>query len=131
MPKIFQVNWFRKDKDGKFLWPGFGDNLRVLEWMLKRVTGQADATETPIGLLPKAEELDTDGLHLAEGALDALLDFDADGWRADMKAVGEYLEGYGERLPQKLRAEQRRVMAALEQSLDGLPAPKKAAAAFH
>lgn len=129
LPKVFHVNWFRKGANGKFLWPGFGDNLRVLEWMLKRVNGEVDATETPIGLLPNADDLDTEGLHLADGALDELLQFDADGWRAEMQAIGEYLEGYGDHLPDTLRAEQQRVAQALEQdSAQAAPARKSAAA---
>ncbi|HET9835390.1 MAG TPA: phosphoenolpyruvate carboxykinase (GTP), partial [Rhodanobacteraceae bacterium] len=127
LPKIFHVNWFRKGADGKFLWPGFGDNLRVLEWMLKRVNGEAGATEVPIGLLPNAEDLNTEGLHLPDGALDTLLDFDAQGWQSEIAAIGEYLDGYGDHLPEKLRAEQQRVAEALKREL-GAAAPAKKAA---
>ncbi|HET7557232.1 MAG TPA: phosphoenolpyruvate carboxykinase (GTP) [Rhodanobacteraceae bacterium] len=130
LPKIFHVNWFRKGADGKFLWPGFGDNLRVLEWMLRRANGQVGAVETPIGLLPNPEDLNTEGLHLADGALDTLLDFDVEGWQAELAAIGEYLEGYGDRLPGKLRAEQQRVAQALEQQSAGESAePARKAAA--
>jgi phosphoenolpyruvate carboxykinase (GTP) len=113
LPKIFHVNWFRKDAHGKFLWPGFGDNLRVLEWMLRRVEGSVGAVETPIGRLPQARDLDLDGLQLPAGALEQLLDVDADGWRKELAAIGEYLEEFGERTPAALQAEQRRVAAAL------------------
>ncbi|MER3547343.1 MAG: phosphoenolpyruvate carboxykinase, partial [Rhodanobacteraceae bacterium] len=129
LPKIFHVNWFRKNQDGKFLWPGFGDNLRVLEWMLKRVAGEVDAVETPIGLLPNAEDLHTDGLHIADGALDELLAFDADGWREEITAIGDYLDGYGDRLPEKLREEQQRVADALQRSASEAAPLRKAAAA--
>ena len=113
LPKIFHVNWFRKGSDGKFMWPGFGDNLRVLEWMLKRVEGSADALETPIGNLPKAADLNTEGLDIQPAALEQLLHVDREGWHAEMEAIGEYLAGYGERTPAKLIAEQRRIAAQL------------------
>ena len=128
LPKIFHVNWFRKGNDGKFLWPGFGDNLRVLEWMLKRVAGECDALETPIGLLPNAEDLNSEGLHLPDGALDTLLDFDAQGWTAEIAAIGEYLDGYGSHLPENLRAEQQRVAQALKQRAEESATPAKKAA---
>jgi len=128
LPKIFHVNWFRKGNDGKFLWPGFGDNLRVLEWMLKRVAGECDALETPIGLLPNAEDLNSEGLHLPDGALDTLLDFDAQGWTAEIAAIGEYLDGYGSHLPENLRAEQQRVAQALKQRVEESATPAKKAA---
>jgi len=113
LPKVFHVNWFRKGSDGKFLWPGFGDNLRVLEWMLKRVTGQAGAVETPIGNLPRAADLNTEGLGLDASVLDQLLAVDRSGWQAEMQAIGEYFDSYGPRSPAALAAEQRRIAAAL------------------
>ncbi|HEX7129954.1 MAG TPA: phosphoenolpyruvate carboxykinase (GTP) [Rhodanobacteraceae bacterium] len=130
LPKIFHVNWFRKGADGKFLWPGFGDNLRVLEWMLKRVKDEVGAVETPIGLLPEPGDLNAEGLHLADGALDALLEFDAQGWHAELAAIGEYLDGYGDRLPAPLRAEQRRMAEALKDHAEGSAAPARKAAAM-
>jgi phosphoenolpyruvate carboxykinase (GTP) len=114
LPRIFHVNWFRKGKHGKFLWPGFGDNMRVLEWMLKRAAGEADAVETPIGNLPRAEDINLDGLELADGALDELFRVDDAGWRQEQAAIGEYLAGFGERLPAALRTEHQRVAGALE-----------------
>ena len=113
LPKIFHVNWFRKGADGKFVWPGFGDNMRVLEWILNRCKGQAGAHETPIGLLPHREDLNLDGLELSAAALDTLLDVDHEGWARELAAIGDYLDGYGARLPAALKAEQRRVAAAL------------------
>jgi phosphoenolpyruvate carboxykinase (GTP) len=113
LPKIFHVNWFRKDDNGKFLWPGFGDNLRVLEWMLRRVEGSAGAVDTPIGRLPRRGDINTEGLEIAPAALDALLDVDAEGWRRELEAIGDYLGEFGERTPPALLAEQRRVAAAL------------------
>jgi phosphoenolpyruvate carboxykinase (GTP) len=113
LPKIFHVNWFRKGTDGKFLWPGFGDNLRVLEWMLKRVDGRADAVPTPIGNLPLPADLNTDGLALDAAVLDQLLAVDRAGWQAEMQAIGEYFDGYGSRAPAALAAERQRIAAGL------------------
>ena len=113
LPKIFHVNWFRKGSDGKFMWPGFGDNLRVLEWILKRVEGNAGAVETPIGNLPKPADLNTRGLELQATTLDALLQVDRQGWQEEMRAIGDYLHGYGARAPARLLAEQRRIASEL------------------
>jgi phosphoenolpyruvate carboxykinase (GTP) len=98
-PRVFYVNWFRKDDDGKFLWPGFGDNARVLAWVFRRCDGEADARETPIGLVPPPESLDTEGLDIAPAALERLLDVDEDGVRAELPQVREHLARFGERLP--------------------------------
>ncbi len=113
LPKIFHVNWFRKGSNGKFLWPGFGDNLRVLEWILKRVDGKADAQETPIGNLPRAGDLNVDGLGLHNGDLDTLLAVDRAGWAREMSDIGAYLDSYGERTPAALHAERQRIAGAL------------------
>ncbi|TNJ33701.1 phosphoenolpyruvate carboxykinase (GTP) [Arenimonas terrae] len=113
LPKIFHVNWFRKNDQGKFMWPGFGDNLRVLEWMLKRVTGQAGAIETPVGNLPKPSDLNTDGLGLDAATLEQLLTIDRAGWKAEMESIGEYLDSYGERTPHVLKAERAKIAAQL------------------
>jgi phosphoenolpyruvate carboxykinase (GTP) len=104
-PRIFHVNWFRRDAAGAFLWPGFGDNLRVLRWIIDRSTGGAGAVETPIGFLPGPADLDTTGLALAPNALADLLAVDAEEWRAEFTAVGAYLEEYGARIAPALRAE--------------------------
>ena len=114
LPKIFHVNWFRKGADGKFLWPGFGDNLRVLEWMLRRADGTVGAVETPIGALPRAEDLNLDGVALSDEARALLFGFDRDGWRAEFDSIGAFLDEYGPRMPQALRDEQARIRAALE-----------------
>jgi len=113
LPKVFHVNWFRKGDDGKFLWPGFGDNLRVLEWMIGRVNGDAGAVETPIGALPKVEDLDLDGVSLSDEAREKLFGFDRDGWREDLEGVGEYFAGFGPRIPGALLREQARIAADL------------------
>ena len=113
LPKIFHVNWFRKGADGKFLWPGFGDNLRVIEWMLKRVEGTADAVATPIGNLPKAEDLNTNGLGLDAAAVDELLYVDREGWYDVMENIGDYFNGFGDRTPAALKAELQKITAQL------------------
>ncbi|MDQ3617578.1 MAG: phosphoenolpyruvate carboxykinase (GTP) [Pseudomonadota bacterium] len=113
LPKIFHVNWFRKGDDGKFLWPGFGDNLRVLEWMIGRVKGDAGAVETPIGHLPTSNDLNLDGLALSEEASAKLFGFDQPGWQAEFDSIGEYLDEYGPRMPQALKDEQQRIAGVL------------------
>src|SRR5690606_36290538 len=113
LPGVFQVNWFRKNAEGKFMWPGFGDNLRVLEWMLRRVTGQAGAVETPVGNLPRPEDTNTEGLDLAPAVLDQLLAVDREGWKAEMDAIAAYLGEFGEHTPAALKAERDRIAAAL------------------
>jgi phosphoenolpyruvate carboxykinase (GTP) len=107
LPKVFLVNWFRRDRGGKFLWPGYGDNLRVLRWIIDRCTGRAGAHETPIGLLPDPAEIDTAGANVSPAAMTELLRVDPALWRAELEDVGTYLESFGERLPQRLLAEHR------------------------
>jgi phosphoenolpyruvate carboxykinase (GTP) len=102
-PKIYHVNWFRRDADGKFLWPGFGDNLRVLEWIVDRCAGKAGAQETAIGNLPRPEDLDLAGLDLAPGALEQLLSVQTDEWRAEAADIEKYLDEYAPRTPAALR----------------------------
>ena len=113
LPKIFHVNWFRKGADGKFLWPGFGDNLRVIEWMLKRVEGSVDAVAAPIGNLPKAGDLDTEGLGLAPAVMDELLHVDHEGWYDVMENIGDYFNGFGDRTPVALKTELQKITARL------------------
>src|SRR5487761_380903 len=113
LPEIFHVNWFRQDKEGKFLWPGFGENLRVLHWVLDRCNGKAEATETPIGYLPTTSAIDTDGLGVSPETMQILLSVDAAKWRTEMQALEEYFRGFGGRLPLTLRNELQRVAAAL------------------
>ncbi len=113
LPRIFHVNWFRKGGDGKFLWPGFGENLRVLEWMIQRVEGKADAVETPIGHLPRAEDLNLDGVALSDEAHELLFGFDRVGWQAEFASIGDYLDEFGARTPQALKDEQQRIAACL------------------
>lgn len=113
LPRIFHVNWFRKNGNGKFLWPGFGENLRVLEWIIKRCTACVDAVETPIGNLPHVADLNVQGLNLTDDELKILLTVDQEGWRNEFAAIGEYLSLYGERMPARLKAEQERIARLL------------------
>ena len=105
MPRIFHVNWFRKDEDGAFLWPGFGDNARVLAWIFRRLDGEAEARETPIGYVPRPEDIDTSGLDVAPAQLEQLLSVDEDGLRAELDQIGDFLDKFGERLPAEIRAQ--------------------------
>jgi phosphoenolpyruvate carboxykinase (GTP) len=104
-PKVFHVNWFRKGEDGKFLWPGFGENLRVLEWILARAKGEGKAEKTPIGYLPAKDALDLKGLDLKPGALDELLAVRADEWTAELDGVKSFYDKFGARLPKALWAQ--------------------------
>ena len=112
-PKIYHVNWFRRDADGKFLWPGFGDNLRVLEWIIDRCSGKAGAQETAIGNLPREEDLNLAGLDLAPGVLAQLLSVQAEEWRTEAADIAQYLDEYGTRTPAALRAQAQSLRARL------------------
>jgi phosphoenolpyruvate carboxykinase (GTP) len=102
LPRIFFVNWFRRDDAGRFLWPGFGENSRVLKWIFERLRGEAPARRTPIGLLPTPEALDMRGLAVADGDLRTLLDVDEDGWRAAIPLIRAHYATFGDRLPREL-----------------------------
>jgi phosphoenolpyruvate carboxykinase (GTP) len=91
LPKIFFVNWFRRDEDGRFLWPGFGENSRVLKWVFDRVDGKSDVVETPIGLLPAEGALDTSGLDIDAADLEAILSVDIEGWKRAIPEIREHL----------------------------------------
>ena len=104
-PKIFNVNWFRTDDNGRFLWPGFGDNLRVLEWILKRCFDEVGADETVIGYEPKPEDINLDGSGVTVETLKALLTLDAESWRENCAGIREYFEQFGDKLPHELREE--------------------------
>ncbi len=113
LPAMFHVNWFRQDKDGHFLWPGFGDNLRVLQWIIDRCAGRVGARETPIGFLPNKADINLEGIKLAHGAMHALLAVEPESWQAEMAEVKKYLQGYGSHLPPALLEEHERVVGAL------------------
>ena len=113
-PKIFNVNWFRKDDEGNFLWPGFGDNMRVLDWIVDRCEGKVDAQETAIGYLPYAKDINRDGLDMTEEQLDKILDVDKDAWEEELKGVEELYAKFGDHLPKELADELATVKANLE-----------------
>ena len=105
LPKIFYVNWFRKDEDGRWLWPGYGENSRVLEWVFERVGGDAEAVDTPIGYLPTPGAINTDGLDVSPGDMAKLLTVDADDWRPEVPLIREHYATFGDKLPARLHAE--------------------------
>ncbi len=113
LPKVFYVNWFRKDDAGKFLWPGFGENSRVLAWIFGRCDGEGGAEETPIGYVPSPDALDTEGLDLSEEDLAELLSIDVEGWKAQLPQVKEHFAQFGPEFPEELSAQ----LAALEERL--------------
>jgi len=116
LPPIFHVNWFRKDEEGKFMWPGFGDNMRVLEWVLNHVKGEVDSNETAIGGMPRAADINLNGLNADGATLDALLEVDVEAWLDETAQIREYLEGYGERLPDQMIVELDKVVTDLKTS---------------
>jgi len=103
LPRIYSVNWFRRDADGRFIWPGFGDNSRVLEWIIRRIEGQADAVETPIGRLPVLSEMDLDGVDITEADLEELFRLDPESWMAEADLTEEYFAQFDDRVPAELR----------------------------
>ena len=113
-PKIFNVNWFRTDDEGHFIWPGFGDNMRVLMWILDRCEGKADAVETPIGYEPKPEDINLEGLNIDIETLKGLLDVDKNLWKEDAAGIEEFYQKFGDKLPKELKAE----LETLKKNLD-------------
>jgi phosphoenolpyruvate carboxykinase (GTP) len=112
-PKIFHVNWFRTNAAGKFLWPGFGDNMRVLRWIHGRVHGGASGRETPIGILPAEGAIDTEGLAVKPEAMAELLSVDAAAWREETRDAGEFLASFGAHAPKALLDENAALLARL------------------
>ena len=113
-PKIFNVNWFRLDDEGHFLWPGFGDNMRVLEWIIKRCEGKVDAVETPIGYVPKAEDINIEGADVTKETLQEILTVDKETWKKEAEGIEEFYKQFGDRLPKELSDE----LAALKANLN-------------
>lgn len=123
LPRLFFVNWFRKGEDGKFVWPGFGDNARVLKWIVERLDGKAEAVDTAVGRVPSKAALDLSGLSLSDAELKILLDVDADVWTEEAALIPAFYEKFGDRLPQALWSQH----AALTKRLDEARAAKLAA----
>jgi len=115
-PRIFHVNWFRRDASGKFLWPGYGENVRVLKWMLDRIEGHADADETPIGYVPAPGSLTLDGLNISREALNELLRVDPVDWATETESSGAFLAKFGDRLPAELRQEHEKLVHATQKA---------------
>jgi phosphoenolpyruvate carboxykinase (GTP) len=115
-PRIFYVNWFRKTPDRKWLWPGYGENSRVLKWMCERVEGAAGAQATPIGNLPQPEDLDLDGLQIAPGAVEELLRVDVTAWKNEIASIEQHFAQFGARLPERMRGQVARLQARLDQT---------------
>jgi phosphoenolpyruvate carboxykinase (GTP) len=105
LPKMFYVNWFRRDDDGRFIWPGFGENSRVLEWVFERCAGRGEAMETPIGRLPTRDAIPREGLDVSDDDMKKLLEVDVEEWKAEVPRIAEHFEVFGERLPSELRDE--------------------------
>jgi phosphoenolpyruvate carboxykinase (GTP) len=104
-PRLFHVNWFRRDAKGAFLWPGYGDNLRVIEWILKRCAGYAGADESPIGYLPKPGDLNLQGVNVTPDTMKELLAVQPGAWRKETAEMRQYLQEFGDRAPAEMRAE--------------------------
>ncbi|MDH3614599.1 MAG: phosphoenolpyruvate carboxykinase (GTP) [Gammaproteobacteria bacterium] len=117
LPRIFHVNWFRQDGEGNFLWPGFGENMRVLCWIIDRCENRIGAKETPVGYLPEDGDIDTSELDISAATMRELLSIDIAHWKKENDHFGEYLDGFGARVPEALRAEQQRVAEELNQAL--------------
>ena len=113
-PKIFNVNWFRTDENGNFIWPGFGDNLRVLEWILKRAQDRIGCEETEIGLLPKAEDIDIEDCDIDEKTLQSILNVEKEYWLDDIKSIEELYNKFGDRVPATLIKEVKDMEARLK-----------------
>jgi phosphoenolpyruvate carboxykinase (GTP) len=114
LPRIFYVNWFRKDDDGRFLWPGYGENSRVLAWVFRRCDDDAEAIETPIGLVPSADAIDTEGLNVSSEDMEELTRVDVGRWKAELPAIHQHFARFGDRLPQELHDQ----LAQLESKLN-------------
>ena len=112
-PKIFNVNWFRTDDEGNFIWPGFGDNMRVLNWIIDRCEGKADATETPIGYVPKPEDIDLTDLDMDRDTLASILKVDKDVWLKEAAEIEEHYKKFGDKLPAELKEQLDNLKAAL------------------
>ena len=113
-PKIFNVNWFRTDDEGHFLWPGFGENMRVLEWILDRCEDKVGAVETPIGYVPSPEDINLEGVDVSKEVLEEILTVDKETWKKEADGIEEFYKQFGDRLPKELSAE----LAKLKENLN-------------
>jgi phosphoenolpyruvate carboxykinase (GTP) len=113
-PKIFRVNWFQRNERGRFLWPGFGENLRVLRWVIERSKGGGQADETPIGFVPKAASLSGDGLEVSKADIDQLVSVDQEAWKNNLKSQGDFFATFGDHLPTGIKDEHKALAARLK-----------------
>ncbi len=113
VPKIFHLNCFREDDQGNYLWPGFGENLRILKWVIQRVKGEGKAIQTPIGYVPTPDGLDLSGLDLTTEVMNQLLKVDRDAWREEVGSQEEFFAQFGDRIPSELAEEQRKMRQRL------------------
>lgn len=114
LPKIFNVNWFRRDAEGNFVWPGFGQNMRVLEWIIDRCEGRANAVETPIGFVPTYEDLNWEGTEFTKEQFDLITNQDKDQWVTEIESHTELFNKLGERLPKALKERQAALLEAVK-----------------
>ena len=121
-PKVFRVNWFNRDENGKFIWPGFGENMRVLQWVIERCRGKGDAHETAIGLMPTKSAIEMGGLGLTQPQIDRLLEVDNEGWLRALRSQEEFFGGFGERLPAEMKMEHEALRARLKDGRSQLKA---------
>jgi phosphoenolpyruvate carboxykinase (GTP) len=119
LPRLYYVNWFRKDEDGKWLWPGFGENSRVLKWIVDRLEGRVEGVRTPIGVLPAPGELDLEGLDVSERDLDVLLSVDPEVWKQEASLMPDYFAQFGDHLPQAITDEHAALVARLDAASEG------------
>ncbi|MCM8817145.1 MAG: phosphoenolpyruvate carboxykinase (GTP), partial [Candidatus Omnitrophica bacterium] len=101
-PKIFTVNWFRTDENGKFIWPGFGENIRVLKWIIERVNNKVSGRETPIGIVPHLKDIETTGIEVQKEKLESILNVDIKEWKEELEDIKKFFESFGKRFPQQL-----------------------------
>jgi phosphoenolpyruvate carboxykinase (GTP) len=113
-PKIFHVNWFRTDNKGRFLWPGFSENLRVLDWIVRRCGELTDARETPIGYIPTSGGLDMEGINLPNNVMEKLLSIPVEEWKEELKGIKEFFNKFGDRLPKQMWDEYRALTHRLD-----------------
>jgi phosphoenolpyruvate carboxykinase (GTP) len=116
LPRIYYVNWFRKSPEGKWLWPGFGENSRVLKWIVDRLEGRVQGIKSPIGVLPAEGELDLDGLDVPAEDLELLLSVDSEVWRQEAGLIPEFFAQFGDHLPKALTEEHAALVQRLEQA---------------
>jgi phosphoenolpyruvate carboxykinase (GTP) len=113
LPRIFQVNWFRKDSEGKFLWPGFSENIRPLAWIVERLEGKAEGVATPIGVIPNMRELNLAGLDMPEVQLEELFDVDAEAWGYESQNIRQFFEQFGKKMPVELSSQLSKLISRL------------------